>query len=152
RQPESYEAVVRLSSAPGDIHTDRTPAPRGCAIKVLGVTGDRLVPEIGGHNQDLLMVNFPTLAFGTISKYKDMLQILEKNSQAPEGRQRLTPGAFRITREAIEAPGHKPNAPVEGLAEAMSTYWVKHTTLRAPCALVTTSPNSVLRPLQITCA
>src|SRR5690625_3526100 len=45
RQPESYEAVVRLSSAPGDIHTDRTPAPRGCAIKVLGVTGDRLRSE-----------------------------------------------------------------------------------------------------------
>src|SRR5699024_8754897 len=32
-QPESYEAVLRLSSGPGDIHTDRTPAPRGCDIK-----------------------------------------------------------------------------------------------------------------------
>src|SRR5699024_340092 len=61
-----------------------------------------------------LMVNFPTLACGTISKYKDMLQILEKNSQAPEVLQRLTTGAMRITREAIEATGHKPNATVEG--------------------------------------
>src|SRR5699024_4674803 len=107
----------------------------------------------GGHNQDLLMVNFPTLAFGTISKYKDMLQILEKNSQAPEVLQRLTTGAMRITREAIDATGHKPNATVEGLVRGDEhvlgeTYYTR----RAPCALVTTSPNSVLRPLQITCA
>lgn len=114
-QPETYDAVIRLSSAPGDIHTDRTPAPRGCAIKILDVTGDRLVPDIGGHNQDFLMVNFPTLAFGTIAKYKDMLQILEKNARAPEVLQRLTTGAMRLTREAIEATGHKPNATVEGL-------------------------------------
>lgn len=115
RNPRFYEAVVRLSSAPGDIHTDRTPAPRGCAIKILGVEGERLVPEIGGQNQDFLMVNFPTLAFGTISKYKDMLQLLEKNAQAPEILQRLTTGAMRLTREAIEATGRTPNATIEGL-------------------------------------
>src|SRR5699024_5002135 len=74
RQPKSYKAMVRLSSSPDDLPTNRTPPPRGCAIKILGVTADRLAPEIGGHNQHLLIVTFPTLAFGTTSKYKDILQ------------------------------------------------------------------------------
>lgn len=114
-EPRSYEAVVRLSSAPGDIHTDRTPAPRGCAIKIIGVEGERLLPEIGGHNQDFLMVNFPTLAFGTIGKYKKMLALLEKNASAPAGVQRMTTGAMRLAREAVEATGRTPGATLEGL-------------------------------------
>lgn len=114
-EPRSYDAVVRLSSAPGDIHTDRTPAPRGYAIKVIGVEGERLLPHLGGHNQDFLMVNFPTLAFGTIAKYKELLGLLEKNSHSPEVLQRLTTGAMRVVRGAVEATGRTPSAIVEGL-------------------------------------
>ncbi|HIV59094.1 MAG TPA: catalase family protein [Candidatus Stackebrandtia faecavium] len=114
-RPGSYDAVVRMSSSPGDIHPDRTPAPRGCAIKVMGVDGDRLLPDLGGHNQDFLMVNFPTLAFGTAAKYKDMLQLLEKNAQAPETLQRLGTKTMRLVREAVEATGHTPSATLEGL-------------------------------------
>jgi hypothetical protein len=40
--------VIRLSSAPGDIHSDTIPAPRGMAIKVIGVEGERLLPDDQG--------------------------------------------------------------------------------------------------------
>lgn len=61
------------------------------------------------------MVNFPTLAFGTIAKYKDMLALLEKNSQAPEILQRVATGTMRVAREAVEAVGITPSATLEGL-------------------------------------
>lgn len=131
--PRTYEAVVRLSSAPGDLHTDRTPAPRGFAVKLIGVEGERLLPEPDGHNQDFLMVNFPTLAFGTIAKYKDMLGLLEKNSQTPEVLQRLTTGTMRAARGAVEAVGITPSATLEGLGRDNShllgeTYYTQAAT------------------------
>ena len=103
-RPGRYEAVARLSSAPGDIHTDRTPAPRGWALKVLGVEGERLLSEPGGHNQDFLMVNFPTLAFGTVGRYQEMLGLLEKNSQNPELLQRLSPPTSRGLHASLPSP------------------------------------------------
>lgn len=38
-KPETYPIVIRLSTAPGDIHRDMVPMPRGMAIKMLGVSG-----------------------------------------------------------------------------------------------------------------
>ena len=114
--PREYEAVVRLSSAPGDIHSDEIPAPRGFATKILGVKGDRLVPELGGHNQDFLMVNFPVLAFGTVAKYKQMLGLLEKNAHAPDFFQKAVAGSARLAEDVVEALGGTPGAVLQGLA------------------------------------
>lgn len=115
-QPRTYEAVVRLSSAPGNLHSDQVPAPRGFATKLIGVDGERLVEGIGGHNQDFLMVNFPVLAFGTIGKYKQLLALLEKNAEAPELLQRAMAGTARLAEDVVEAVGGTPNATLVGLA------------------------------------
>lgn len=115
-QAQSFEVVARLSSAPGDIHSDEVPAPRGFAIKVLNVPGQRLSPEIDGANQDFLMVNFPVLAFGTIPKYQKMLGLLEKNAHAPDFFQRLVAGVARGAKDMVEAVGKVPGATLEGLA------------------------------------
>jgi hypothetical protein len=115
-EPRTYAVVARLSSAPGDIHSDKIPAPRGFALKVIGVDGERLSPEIGGANQDFLMVNFPVLAFGTIPKYKTMLSLLEANAHAPDTFQRLVAGTARGAKEVVEALGMTPGATLEGLA------------------------------------
>ena len=115
-EPAEYEVVARLSSAPGDIHSDEIPAPYGFAIKVIGVKGARLLPDFGGHNQDFLMVNFPVLAFGTVAKYKEMLGILEKNAHAPEVFQRLVAAAARGVSDVVEAVGGTPGATLQGLA------------------------------------
>lgn len=114
-EPRDYEIVARLSSAPGDIHTDEVPAPRGFAIKVLGVEGERLSPELGGTNQDFLMVNFPILAFGTVEKYQKMLTLLERNAGSPDALQKLVAAAARGTSGVIDALGGTPNATLIGL-------------------------------------
>lgn len=115
-EARSYHVVARLSSAPGDIHSDKIPAPRGFALKVMGVEGERLSPGIAGANQDFLMVNFPVLAFGTIPKYKQMLALLEANSHAPDTFQRLVAGTARGAKELVQALGMEPGATLEGLA------------------------------------
>lgn len=111
-----YQVVARLSSAPGDIHSDKIPAPRGFALKVMGVEGERLSPDIAGANQDFLMVNFPVLAFGTIARYKQMLALLEANAHAPDTFQRLVAGTARGAKELVQALGMEPGATLEGLA------------------------------------
>lgn len=111
-----YQVVARLSSAPGDIHSDQIPAPRGFALKVLGVPGARLVPDLGGANQDVLMVNFPVLAFGTVQKYKKMLALLERNANAPDAFQKLVAAAARGAEDVVEALGGTPGATLQGLA------------------------------------
>lgn len=115
-EPKTYAVVARLSSAPSDIHSDKIPAPRGFAFKVMGVEGKRLSPDIAGSNQDFLMVNFPVLAFGTIPKYKQMLSLLEANAHAPDTFQRLVAGTARGAKELVQALGLTPGATLEGLA------------------------------------
>jgi hypothetical protein len=111
----TFGVVARLSSAPSDIHSDKTPTPRGFAIKVIGVDGERLSADIGGSNQDLLMVNFPVLAFGTIAKYKRMLSILEANAHAPDIFQQLVAGTARGAKEMLEVLGGTAGATLEGV-------------------------------------
>lgn len=115
-QPRTYAVVARLSSAPSDIHSDEIPAARGFALKIIGVDGDRLSPDIEGSNQDFLMVNFPALAFGTIPKYQRMLALLEANSHAPDTFQRLVAGTAHGAKQVVEALGGTPGATLDGLA------------------------------------
>lgn len=115
-QARTYDVVARLSSAPGDIHSDVIPAARGFALKIIGVEGERLPTGIGGNNQDFLMVNFPSLAFGTIAKYQHMLTLLNANSHAPETFQRLVAGTAHGAKKLLESLGGTPGATLEGLA------------------------------------
>ena len=115
-RPAVYPVVVRLSSAPGDIHSDTIPAPRGMAIKVLGVKGERLLPEDAGGNQDFLLVNIPVLSFGTIQAYRQLVDLLEKNARNPAFLQRALAGAARGIESAAEAIGLTPGATLRGLA------------------------------------
>ncbi|MTH64873.1 catalase family protein [Paracoccus shanxieyensis] len=115
-QPRTHEIVSRISSAASDIHSDAIPQPHGFATKIIGVQGERLTPELGGSNQDVLMVNFPTLAFGTIAKYDQLLGLLESKSAAPDVVQQLAAAAARGVKGAVEALGGRANATLDGLA------------------------------------
>ena len=115
-RPSTYPVVIRLSSAPGDIHSDTIPAPRGMAIKIIGVEGERLLPQDAGRNQDFLLVNIPTLSFGTIGKYRQLIGLLEKNADNPAFLQRAMAGVARGVEAAVEAVGIEPGATLRGLA------------------------------------
>ena len=76
--PKQYAVIVRLSTAPGDLQSDRIPSPRGMAIKVIGVIGDKVLPDDEGSNQDFLFVNNPTIPFGHVAAYWNFQQMVEK--------------------------------------------------------------------------
>jgi hypothetical protein len=73
---------VRLSTHPGDLQSDRIPSQCGMAIKVLGVTGNKVLAEDAGHNQDLLLVNSPILPFGHPASYWVFQQMMEKLAES----------------------------------------------------------------------
>jgi hypothetical protein len=73
-RPATYPVVMRLSTIPGDVLDDRVSVPRGMAIKVIGVDGERLPGSESEVTQDFLMVDAP--AFGQATP-RDFLQGLK---------------------------------------------------------------------------
>jgi hypothetical protein len=53
----TYDAVARFSTTPGDFLHDSVSTPRGMALKVIGVEGDRLPGSEDSRSQDFVMVN-----------------------------------------------------------------------------------------------
>src|SRR5689334_6737674 len=45
RSPRTYKALVRFSNSVGHIGDDHEPQTRGMAVKLLGVLGDKLLPD-----------------------------------------------------------------------------------------------------------
>jgi hypothetical protein len=68
-----YKAVMRFSTLPGAIVKDSVSMPRGVALKIQGVHGDRL-PGSSGDEQDFIMVNAPAFGAPTVKKFNEFLQ------------------------------------------------------------------------------
>ncbi|UTT49902.1 catalase family protein [Rhodococcus gordoniae] len=64
----TYPVLVRLSSTAGALRSDQVGGVRGMAIKVLGVSGDRIIPD-GHTNQDFILVNSDTFPFADVRSY-----------------------------------------------------------------------------------
>ena len=84
-QAGSYPVVIRLSSAPHDILSDRMPTPKGMAIKVIGVPGRKLLPGAEDElTQDFVLVNNPSLPSGDVAAFWKVQQVLEKHADDSE--------------------------------------------------------------------
>lgn len=82
--PGTYPAALRISTNPGDILDDNVVLPRGLALKVEHVPGDRL-PGAEGQGQDFLMVNVPVFAVPTPDKFAGKLKLLAATTDRAEG-------------------------------------------------------------------
>ena len=81
--PGSYPIIVRFSTAPGDIHSDRVPSRYGMAIKALGVSGPKADAADATRNQDILLVNSP-IYFADTAEYWKVQQIIERQTGGPQ--------------------------------------------------------------------
>jgi hypothetical protein len=80
----TYPIIVRLSTALGDIRSDRIHVPRGMAIKVLGVGGAKALPEEDrSANQDFLLVNHKAYVSNAVA-YLSLQRFLEKQPSIPD--------------------------------------------------------------------
>ncbi|NHZ80409.1 catalase [Massilia sp. CCM 8695] len=105
-RPATYPVVIRLSTAPGDIHSDKLPSPRGMAIKMLGVDGPQFLPKRqDATTQDLLLVNHPVIAFGHAAAYLKTQKLLEKHADDPDMVRRIVAALARGGSKALHALG-----------------------------------------------
>ncbi|MGX7704417.1 catalase family protein [Methylobacterium sp. Gmos1] len=104
--PGTYEAVMRLSTNPGDILDDSVSTPRGLAVKVIGVPGERL-PGAEGDSQDFVMANAPAFTAPDAKAFLGSLKLLAATTDAPQVFKKVFSAALRGVESAIEAVGVK---------------------------------------------
>lgn len=75
-KPGAYPVVMRLSTTPGDILDDSVSSPRGMALKIVGIEGDRLPGSEGGATQDFVMVIGPAFNAPNAKKCLGSLELL----------------------------------------------------------------------------
>jgi hypothetical protein len=115
--PRSYPVIVRFSSAPGDLRSDQVPVQRGLAIKVMGVSGLRAIDD-GASTQDFLLVNHPTLPFGTIGAYARFQRLLERQPRRSDQQLQVTRLGARVAVRVLARLGRSLPPVIEALATA----------------------------------
>lgn len=69
-EPHTYKAWIRYSNGlPPASRPDRSPDARGMAIKVMGVTGPKLLENDERETQDFVMINYPAFIVGNVKDY-----------------------------------------------------------------------------------
>ncbi|XID74564.1 catalase family protein [Alkanindiges sp. WGS2144] len=82
--PKRYPVVIRYSTAFGQIKDDDIPSAYGMAVKVIGVEGEKILPEHQNEvTQDFLLVNFPVIPFGHVKAYWNMQRVAELQDNTP---------------------------------------------------------------------
>lgn len=103
---KTYPVIIRYSTAPGDILPDGVAAIRGMAIKVVGVEGEKILPQLkDAVTQDFVLCNHPTISAGDVSSYLKQALILEKATQQPEEVQKIATTALRAGASVLRAVG-----------------------------------------------
>lgn len=70
RKAQTYKAYVRFSNSVGNIGDDHEPQTRGMAIKLLGVPGDKLLPdERTAQTQDFVLLTNPEFPVADVFEY-----------------------------------------------------------------------------------
>jgi hypothetical protein len=116
----TYPIIVRLSTALGDIRSDRIHVPRGMAIKVLGVGSAKALPEEDtSANQDFLLVNRKAYV-SNAAAYLRLQHTIEWTLKAPDLALRTAGWVARGVKSLFESFGKPSPLPpaLRGLAEA----------------------------------
>ncbi|GLK75931.1 catalase [Methylopila jiangsuensis] len=104
-KPGRYAGVMRFSTNPGDVLDDGVSAPRGLALKVIGVEGDRLPGSDGVETQDFVMANAPAFAAPDAAAFLKSLKLLAKTTDRAETAKKALSSVLRAVEGAIEAFG-----------------------------------------------
>ncbi|GAC1634805.1 MAG: catalase family protein [Nevskia sp.] len=106
-QPGSYEAIMRLSTIPGDLLPDKVSTPRGMAIKLLGVPGARLPGCESSQTQDFVLGNGPAFSVPSAKKFAGTLKLLAKTTDKGENLKVALSTVMRGAEKLVEAVGGK---------------------------------------------
>ena len=100
-----YEAIIRISTQPGDILDDSVNSPRGIALKLRGVEGERLPGSEGDTTQDFIGVNGPVFGAPDTKKFLGNLTMLAKTTDKMEGVKKMMSAVLQPIEAGLEAIG-----------------------------------------------
>ena len=101
----TYDVAMRFSTTPGDIVDDKISTPRGLAVKIMNVEGERLPGSEESSTQDFLMVNGPAFNAPSAKAFLKNLQLLAKTTDKAEGLKKVLSAALRGAEAIAEAFG-----------------------------------------------
>ena len=106
--PGTWPVVIRLSTIPGDVLDDAVSTPRGMAIKLIGVKGERLAGSEDDVTQDFLLVNgSPTFAAPRAKEFLSSLKLLASTTDKAPGLKKVLSSVLQSTEKVLEAVGGK---------------------------------------------
>jgi hypothetical protein len=100
----THRAYLRMSTNAGDILPDTISLPRGLAVKVLNVHGDRL-SGAEGKTQDFIMVNGTAFQANTAKNFLGGLELLAQTTDRMEGTKKVVSATLRGVRHVLESVG-----------------------------------------------
>ncbi len=103
----SHPVVMRFSTNPGDLLDDSVSAPRGLALKILDVEGERLPDSQGETTQNIILVNAPAFAAPDAKAFLGSLKQLAATTDKAEWAKKLLSATLRGVENVIEAVGGK---------------------------------------------
>jgi len=106
-RPGTYPVVIRYSTTPGDILDDSVSTPRGMALKIVGVEGERLSGSEGDVTQDFVLVNGPAFNAPNAKKFLSSLKLLAATTDTAEGLKKAASATMRAAESVVEAFGGK---------------------------------------------
>ncbi|GGE00186.1 catalase [Aureimonas endophytica] len=102
--PGEHRVFLRLSTNAGDILPDAISLPRGLALKILDVEGERL-PGADGRTQDFVMVNGPVFQTKNAKQFLGNLKMLAGTTDRIEGTKEVMSTVLRGVNKALQAVG-----------------------------------------------
>jgi hypothetical protein len=103
-RPGNYRAFMRVSTNAGDILPDAISLPRGLALKVCDVPGERLLGA-EGSTQDFIMVNGSVFQTRTAHQFLGNLKMLAKTTDRLEGAKEVLSTVLSGVNKALSAVG-----------------------------------------------
>lgn len=102
--PGEHQVYMRLSTNAGDILPDAISLPRGLALKVLDVEGERL-PGAEGRTQNFVLINGPVFQAKTADKFLGNLKLLAGTADKMEGTKKVMSTVLRGVSSALATVG-----------------------------------------------
>jgi Catalase len=121
-RPGRYPVVMRFSTIPGDILDDSISVPRGLAVKVIGVKGERLHGSEGEVTQDFLLINGPAFGAPTPKKFLRVVGLLAKTTDRAQGLKKVLSAIMRQLQKVIVAITGRPSGTVATLGGHPETH------------------------------
>ncbi|HZZ43621.1 MAG TPA: catalase family protein [Tepidisphaeraceae bacterium] len=103
--PNTYPAILRISTVPGDILADSISTPRGLAIKILNIPGPVLPSHSPNTTQDFVLVNAKSFPAPDAKAFLKLQHIIEKNANDPELFKELVSNLARGTNAVLGLVG-----------------------------------------------